>query len=385
MNSKFQRGLAWTSLVMVAALLRPAIADLGPLIPAIQSDLALSVGIISFIGALPTIGFGLGSLFIPTLARRFGVQQLLLASVLLMTAAILIRPQSNASGFVVTTAIIGITIAAGNTLLPVVVRQNFANQIGLATGIYTTVMAAMAGVAAWSAVPLAGEDLNWKFSLSVPAAIGVVAAVLLIGHRFQSQAGVQELHIRRLISNRHAWDVTLFLGMQSTMFYATLTWVPTTLQSVGYSPAEAGSWLSYLTSIGLPLGLLLPLILRVFKSYSLGAITSSIVVVIGTIGFAISPTGPLWLWFGLMGIGGGLAFPLSLAIVTHRAATGDITTSLSAMSQGFGYLIAAVGTYVMGVAADVLDSWTATLWILGGIAVLQLVFAGRAGSESKIN
>jgi CP family cyanate transporter-like MFS transporter len=385
MNSKLQRGLAWLSLIVVAALLRPAIADLGPLIPAIQKDLALSVGLISFIGALPTIGFGLGSLFIPSLARRFGVQPLLLASVLLMTAAILLRPQSNALGFVITTAVIGITIAAGNTLLPVVVRQNFSNQIGLATGIYTTVMASMAGIAAWSAVPLAGENMDWKFSLSAPAVIGVIAAVLLATHKFKNRDGVQELHIKKLISNRFAWDVTLFLGMQSTMFYATLTWVPTTLQSIGFTPAEAGNWLSYLTTIGIPLGLFLPMFLRLFRSYAVAAITASVVVVVGTLGFALFPGELLWLWLGLMGIGGGLAFPLSLAIVTHRAATGDVTTSLSAMSQGFGYLIAAVGTYAIGVAAEFFDSWTTPLWILGGIAILQLVFAGRAGSESKIH
>ncbi|MEY3407085.1 MAG: hypothetical protein RL038_146, partial [Actinomycetota bacterium] len=174
-------------------------------------------------------------------------------------------------------------------------------------------------------------------------------------------------------------------GMQSTMFYATLTWVPTTLQSIGFTPAEAGNWLSYLTTIGIPLGLFLPMFLRLFRSYAVAAITASVVVVVGTLGFALFPGELLWLWLGLMGIGGGLAFPLSLAIVTHRAATGDVTTSLSAMSQGFGYLIAAVGTYAIGVAAEFFDSWTTPLWILGGIAILQLVFAGRAGSESKIH
>jgi CP family cyanate transporter-like MFS transporter len=71
-------------------------------------------------------------------------------------------------------------------------------------------------------------------------------------------------------------------------------------------------------------------------------------------------------------------------MITQRARTADITTSLSAMSQGFGYLIAALGTYLIGIVASWSNGWVIPAWILVGFAFLQFVFAKPAGSNQPI-
>jgi cyanate permease len=54
------------------------------------------------------------------------------------------------------------------------------------------------------------------------------------------------------------------------------------------------------------------------------------------------------------------------------------------MSQGFGYLIAALGTYLIGIVASWSNGWVIPAWILVGFAFLQFVFAKPAGSNQPI-
>src|SRR5699024_12154833 len=41
-----------------------------------------------------------------------------------------------------------------------------------------------------------------------------------------------------------AWSITLFMGLQSLIFYTTITWLPEILQEIGYSSSSAG-WLFF--------------------------------------------------------------------------------------------------------------------------------------------
>ena len=41
--------------------------------------------------------------------------------------------------------------------------------------------------------------------------------------------------------NRLAWNVSLFMGVQSMAFYAGLSWLPTMLEDDGFSEGEAGA------------------------------------------------------------------------------------------------------------------------------------------------
>ncbi|EHC78493.1 hypothetical protein LTSEMON_2646 [Salmonella enterica subsp. enterica serovar Montevideo str. S5-403] len=49
------------------------------------------------------------------------------------------------------------------------------------------------------------------------------------------------LHERGIWRSPLAWQVTLFLGLNSLIYYVIIGWLPTILISHGYSEAQAGS------------------------------------------------------------------------------------------------------------------------------------------------
>src|SRR5699024_11973039 len=57
-----------------------------------------------------------------------------------------------------------------------------------------------------------------------------------------------------------AWQVTMFMGLQSLMYYAVLTWLPDILQSHSYSENEAGWLLSLMLFALIPMNFIIPII-----------------------------------------------------------------------------------------------------------------------------
>lgn len=379
---------AWTllTLLAMAAALRPPIAGVGPLLPVIGSDLELSGDLLALFGAIPVIGFGLGAFFTPKLAEHFASWSLMRAVMVALTLAMLWRSAGGAVALFAGTSLIGLVIAVGNTILPTIVRADFPRQIGLATGLYTTTFAAFAGLASWLAVPLAGPDgTDWQRSLSLPAGLAVIALALsFLPGTNRAEHSPHAPRLGAVLRNRSAWTITLFMGLQSTGFYATLTWLPTFLQSNGYTPLESGAWLSYVGTIGIPLGLALPLLTSRLRSLAGAAVACSAVAAVGTFGLALFPTAQTTLWLTLMGLGQGLAFPIGLALIAARTKHPATTTALSAMAQGFGYIVAAVGTYLIGWVHNLASAWQPAMITFALFAVGQTVIARWAGSERPV-
>jgi CP family cyanate transporter-like MFS transporter len=75
----------------------------------------------------------------------------------------------------------------------------------------------------------------------------------------------------------------------------------------------------------------------------------------------------------LAGIGSG-SFPLALAMLGLRSRSAEVTTSLSAMAQAFGYLIAGLGPLLFGVLHGATHGWAASLTLLWIALGLTLVF-----------
>lgn len=388
-----RRKIPWVSaltlftLLAMAAALRPPIAGIGPLLPVIGADLNLSSDLLALLGSIPVVGFGLGAFFTPKLAERFSSWSLMRAVMVVLALAMVWRSAGSVLAMFAATSVIGLVIAVGNTILPTIVRSDFPRHIGLATGLYTTTFAAFAGVASWLAVPLAGPDgTDWQSSLALPAVLAVVALALsfLPGTR-RSDHSPHAPRLGIVLRNRSAWTITIFMGLQSTAFYATLTWLPSFLQENGYTPLESGAWLSYVGTIGIPLGLALPLLTSRVKSLAGAAVACSAVAAVGTFGLALFPTTLTVLWLTLMGTGQGLAFPICLALIAARTHHPATTTALSAMAQGLGYVIAAVGTYLIGWVQGQTGVWQPAMIIFGLFTLGQTILAWPAGSNKPVD
>ena len=94
------------------------------------------------------------------------------------------------------TALAGAAIAVGNVLLPVLVRGNFPDRVGLLTGMYTTALVGFAALAAGVTVPIADAfGGGWRPGL----AIWAVPAAAVLGTLIASEAAAPGLTVKLLL------------------------------------------------------------------------------------------------------------------------------------------------------------------------------------------
>src|SRR5699024_7488770 len=65
-----------------------------------------------------------------------------------------------------------------------------------------------------------------------------------------------------------AWQVALFMGLQSLIFYVTISWLTEILIDFGVSQTAAGFFLSYFQLLGIPVSFMMPLFATRLKSQS---------------------------------------------------------------------------------------------------------------------
>ena len=141
-------------IVLLAANLRPALTSVAPLIGQIRADTGMSNGAAGLLTTLPLAAFGALSSVAPRLARRFGMEHALLASLLLLAAGILLRSAGAVWALFLGTAVLGAAIVVGNVLLPGLVKREFPGHAGLMTSISSTAMGISAALAAGASVPI---------------------------------------------------------------------------------------------------------------------------------------------------------------------------------------------------------------------------------------
>jgi CP family cyanate transporter-like MFS transporter len=95
---------------------------------------------------------------------------------------------------------------------------------------------------------------------------------------------------------------------------------------------------------------------------------------VGYTGLMVAPYSLAPLWAVLVGIG-TVTFPLILTLIGLRARTTDGTAALSGFTQSLGYLMAALGPFVVGTVYDGTGGWTAPLLLLLAL-VAPLMAAG---------
>src|SRR5690606_13742933 len=124
---------------------------------------------------------------------------------------------------------------------PALVKRDFPQDKGTLTSSYAVLIGVTAASGAAAAVPLAHDlGLGWQAALLSPLVLAVPAALFwlprfrhsrTVGTNASGQAPplTQALHRSWL-----AWQVTLFLGLNSFIFFLLVGWMPAMLQDVGY-------------------------------------------------------------------------------------------------------------------------------------------------------
>ena len=378
------------ALVLVAINLRPAAAGIGPLIGRIRHDTGLSGTGAGVLATLPVLCFGGLAPVVPALARRLGAHTAIAASLWLLLTGLLVRLVPGVGFLFLGTMLAGAAIAVGNVLMPVLVRRDFPSRTGLMTALYTTSLIAFAALAAGVSVPV-GDALGggWRPALGIWAVPAALALLVWLPHLWRAQpepAGSEPSFAgaRTLLGSRLAWQLTLFFGIQSASFYATLAWLPSVFQSHGASAAHAGLLLSLSMVVGLAGALTVPTLATRARDQRMLVVGCGSCTALGWLGVLLAPNAAPYLWVAVLGLGQNASFPLAMTMVVLRGGTVASTTGLSTLVQTVGYLLAAVGPLAIGALHDLSGSWTPALVVLIAALAPQTVAGIAAGRNRSV-
>ncbi|MGU6845165.1 CynX/NimT family MFS transporter [Salmonella enterica subsp. enterica serovar Sandiego] len=382
-----QGALLIAGILMIATTLRVTFTGAAPLLETIRSDYGLSTAQTGLLTTLPLLAFALVSPLAAGIARRFGMERSLFAAMLLICAGIALRSLPSATLLFAGTAIIGCGIALGNVLLPGLIKRDFSQHIARLTGAYSLTMGAAAALGSALVVPLALHGFGWRGALLMLMLFPLLAFLIWLPQwrttRSANLSSSRALHERGIWRSPLAWQVTLFLGLNSLIYYVIIGWLPTILISHGYSEAQAGSLHGLLQLATAAPGLAIPLILHRFNDQRWIAALVSLLCALGAAGLWFVP-GQAVIWTLLFGFGSGATMILGLTFIGLRASSAHQAAALSGMAQSVGYLLAACGPPVMGKLHDASGSWYLPLSGVTVLAIIMAIFGLYAGRDREI-
>jgi CP family cyanate transporter-like MFS transporter len=370
-------------LVLVALNLRPALSSMAPLLGQVSASLGLSGATAGLLTFLPVLCLGLFAPLAPLLARRFGAERVVLGVLLVLALGIALRSHLGVAGLFAGSLVAGASIGIIGVLLPGIVKREFPGRAGTMTGVYTMALCLGAAIAAGASVPLAqhfGDD--WSIGLGIWLLPALLAALCWLP-QIKSRHGVQPVaaRVRGLFRDPLAWQVTLFMGLQSSLAYVVFGWLPSILISRGLSPAEAGLMMSVSILIQLPSALTAPWLASRGRDQRVAVVVLMLLTLAGLFGCLYAPMSGVWGWAVVLGLGQGGMFAIALTLIVLRSPDSHVAASLSSMAQGIGYTIASCGPLAVGLVHDWTGGWNAVGWIfgiVGAAAILAGVGAGRA-------
>ncbi|HGE9686560.1 TPA: CynX/NimT family MFS transporter [Salmonella enterica subsp. enterica serovar Dublin] len=381
-----QGALLIAGILMIATTLRVTFTGAAPLLETIRSDYGLSTAQTGLLTTLPLLAFALVSPLAAGIARRFGMERSLFAAMLLICAGIALRSLPSAALLFAGTAIIGCGIALGNVLLPGLIKRDFSQHVARLTGAYSLTMGA-AALGSALVVPLALHGFGWRGALLMLMLFPLLAFLIWLPQwrttRSANLSSSRALHERGIWRSPLAWQVTLFLGLNSLIYYVIIGWLPTILISHGYSEAQAGSLHGLLQLATAAPGLAIPLILPRFNDQRWIAALVSLLCAVGAAGLWFVP-GQAIIWTLLFGFGTGATMILGLTFIGLRASSAHQAAALSGMAQSVGYLLAACGPPVMGKLHDASGSWYLPLSGVTVLAIIMAILGLYAGRDREI-
>lgn len=376
---------AWliAGILLIAVNLRAALSSVGPLVGEIRDATGLSNSLLGLLTTLPLIAFGAVSTLTPLFTRRFGIGGTLLGAMALLVLGIATRSIDSVNALYLGTFMLGIAIAFGNVLLPSIAKRNFNSYSGWITSLYSSAMGVGAALAAGVSYPLAHDfKLGWRGALAVwaiPASIAFVVWLPQVRRLKRSEHSRSlKQSLKDLGASSLAWQVALFMGLQSLTFYVVLAWLPAILVSRGYTTSYSGWMLSLSQATGILGSLIVPVLAG--RSMDQRGVVLALVLaeVVGLGGLLLPQFGWIALWVSILGFVLGGTFGLALLLIVVRSSSTEIATELSGMAQSIGYLVAATGPFLFGSLFDFTGEWNYSLLLLFVIAILKLAMGWGA-------
>ncbi|WP_055082865.1 CynX/NimT family MFS transporter [Kocuria salsicia] len=398
-------GLLLVGVLLLGANLRAGITAVGPVMPQIEEQVGLSAFQASLLVSLPLVAFAAVSPFAPRLAEALGLERTLGSALAVLAVGIVVRSIPGPGLIWVGTLLLGAAIAVLNVLIPSLIKRDWPQRIGPMTGVYQSVTALTAALASGLVVPIAGAvPSGWRFALGIWAGLAVIGVAVLLpwilgtasvraatpttnptssSAASPSAPAARPDRAQLPLRSPLAWQVSLFMGLQSTIYYTMVTWLPAIQIANGASAVQAGWFHFAFQACGLAGTLFSAFMIPRLRAQSGLGILLAGAGLVGVLGLLLLP-GLSLLWALCAGFCTGGAIVLAMALFGLRTADYHQAAGLSSMAQSLGYVLAALGPVVIGLVKDATGSWTLPLLLLAGVAVAQGVFVALAGRPRTI-
>lgn len=387
-SAKFTFWLVLLAMILLATNMRSPIVALGSIAPIVQEALNISETQIGWLGAVPMLTFAVGALIAPSIGKRFGLENTLIAMIALLTFGMVLRTVVPTwLGFLSGTLLLTLAIGFANTLAAPVIKQRTPKHIPLITGLFSLTMTVSAGVVAGVVLPLS-QSVGWQWSLGGWSFLGLFAVAIWVFLRLRLGSSNHLITTPPLTGASNtsmwrtpfAWQIAVFMGLQSLLYYTVASFLPSIWIGKGLSAVTAGQMGSVFQFMA-PLSILsLTWLINRGRPIQALAIFAAVLNVIGVLGVSYLSADLAWLWSALMGIGCSAIFTLSMMLFSLRTYTTNQASELSGMAQFIGYLLAFFGPLSTGWLHEITGDWSLPLLIT---LILMVINVGVAWLVSR--
>ncbi|MFC7401704.1 MFS transporter [Citricoccus sp. GCM10030269] len=378
--------------VLVSLNLRTLFSSFSAILPEIVAATGLPGWGATLLTTIPATLLGVFAPLAPILARRFGTWQVLFGALVLLTLGLVVRSLPGPDGgamvpLLAGTVVSGVAIALSNVVLPSIVKQDFAEHLGLMSGLYTTAICGSAALGAGLTFPVYQQLPNWHWALGIWAIPVAVAAALLVPiilrHRSAAQVSTSTTG-RSPLTSPVAWHITLMMICQAMTSFTCFAWLAPMLRERGIDGGSAGVIVAVSIVLQMAGSLLGPVWAARLRSQS---VLNAAAALLTAGGFVLALHGPLagiWLWTGVLGIGQGALTALALTMIALRSSTAHMAIRVSGMMQGLGYGLGSSGTFITGQIFATTGSFGPAAWLFVASGLGAVIFGWLAGRNRTI-
>jgi CP family cyanate transporter-like MFS transporter len=362
-------------LFLAALSLRPQLVGVGPLIPAIQSDLGISHAVAGLLGTIPILCMGLFAPPAPFVSGRLGSRLALAASLALIGVAGLARGVvPGAALLIVLTFPVGIGMGVAGALLPVWVKERFADRPAFSTGVYATAISAGAAISSASAVPLADVLGGWRAPLLLFSGVtlGLAALWLWVTRDEPRHVRTRERPLRLPLRSALAWRLVASFFLVSSIFYGLSNWLPDAYTERGWSESSAGALVAVVTGVSIPCAFAVGWLADRVGSRRAWLCGTASLQLAGVLGVVLVPSGGFG-WAVVLGAAMGPLFPLTLTLPLDVGRRPEEVAAFAGMMLGVGYTLSSFSPLVLGAVRDATGSFSTALWTLVGLAAALVI------------
>lgn len=375
-------------IILIATNLRSPIVAIGPVTPEMMQSLSLSPSAMGLLTSIPLLCFGLGSAFMPRMAQKWGLERLLLLTVVFLSLGLFVRSLGDSYSLFGGSILVGLTITMANVLIPPFIRKYFPRRLELITAIYLTNINFFSAFAVGFAIRLGKiGGLGWRSSIGAWLVLSLLSLPVWIyiyrQRKKAKNANVKQAYSGKMWRSAMAWQIALFMGMQSILYYVLAAWLPTILRDWGMA-AEPAGWALFVVQITQVPALFIGSMLATRARWQKGLVWTASALMLGGLLLLLFFKTRLFIPAGIcLGVSIGLIFSMATVYFSSRTHTVDDALELSGMSQTVGYLIAGCFPPIIGFLFDWSGHWQFPLIVLMGVP-LVMCLTGLLASRNQM-